>query len=176
MTSADRFGGSGGLTDLVGSFDYTEAGAVPLDDRTPPIEYPQPCVVSCESDGRIERISFTWETNPLGQCVFKLPADIDGTLHRLEAFHDDGSVAGSTYDVKLLDDYGGDVLIGLGQSLSFNATESEIITIPDAAAAGVHQTVPVMGGHTLQIDAGEATRGVFDLYVIPRLTRTAGII
>jgi|GEM_PF-6832019 len=168
--------GSGGLTDLVGTFDYAESGDVPLDDRTPPIEYPQPCIVSRESDGRIERISFAWETDPLGHCVFKLPDDINGTLHSFEAFHDDGSVAGSTYDVKLLDDYGGDVLIGLGEGLDFNTTESGIITIADAMAAGVHQTVPVMGGHTLLIDAGEATRGVFNLYVIPRLCRTTGII
>ena len=167
---------TGDEDDQVGSFNFVETGTVPVDDRQPPIVLPQPCLMTKTVENNLIRYSFTWQTDYNGKCEFTMPEDIDGTLHRFEARHEDAFVSG-TYDVTLQDECGSDVLIGAGQDLNCNDVAGKVITIGVAGqATGVHQTVPVMGRHTLHIDSGETTRGTFDLYVLPELTHEAGII
>ncbi|MCE5230475.1 LamG domain-containing protein [bacterium] len=158
--------GTAGATDVIGGFDLSEIGAVTEYTTTvpPQIVPPAPCVVLRKIEGEFERLVFAWTTDLAGKCILALPEDLAGMLYRFEARHSGAGLVGADYDVRLLDEQGVDVLMGLGTSLAYNTVEADVISM--TPAADVHLPVLVMGRHTIEVDAGaDATSGLFELLV-----------
>lgn len=108
-----------------------------------------------------------WSTDSDGLIVEWLPWDLDGTLHALTFTHDDAAVAGSSYDITILDPLDADVLDGLGTA-NYNTTNRRYLH--HGISSGRIRPISVMGRHRIEIDtANDSTWGEFDLFILPRL-------
>lgn len=132
----------------------------------PAIEHEQQLVEECLLDGDELRIRrYSWWADDDGD-LYRQVEPIEGAVLRLTAQHD-ASVAGATYDVKLYDELGWDILNGLGVGLSFNTTE--YAQIYATVFSTLRRSVLTAGPLWLEITAGEDTQGTLDLLWTPRL-------
>lgn len=106
-----------------------------------------------------------WGSDADGDLYWEIEP-IEGAVLRLTAQHD-ASVAGATYDVRLYDELGWDILNGLGVGLSFNTTE--YAQIYATVFSTLRRSILTAGPLWLEITAGEDTQGTLDLMYAPRV-------
>jgi len=110
----------------------------------------------------LSRMRIQWEPDADGICANPL-IDISGALDRYVSREVGGS---ATYDVRLYDQYEGDILDATGEGLAVDSTAAAVIL---ARRSGTRQRRVYTAGplwfHATDVAAAS---GVFDLYWYPR--------
>lgn len=122
-------------------------------------------IVSHHGTPELPIMRVQWGTDADGDLYWEIDP-IEGAVLRLAAQHD-ASVAGATYDVRLYDELGWDILNGLGANLSFNAVE--YAQIYATVYSTLRRSILTAGPLWLEITAGEDTQGTLDLMWTPRV-------
>ena len=123
-----------------------------------------------------DRIAFAWQSDASGNATVTSTAGTNGvrtgkvvgTIYKVGFHPGGGDVAPSAnYDVKLLDEYGGDVLAGLGADLSNTSSQYKTPMVP-ATDGTTEQLAPTMLSNVLTLNvsnAGNAKSGFVVLYL-----------